>query len=227
MHRPFFPFIFVAAGASLLFACGIGASQAGNPDKCPPGLDCPVHPQPVPDAGVDAQPTCESTAPGPVCTGCNGEPISGECFDGVWSCPELGCPIEIDAGCSGGPVPACPAPSGSCGPYYQLECVSNQWTCVDVGGACFDAGPDSPIEIYDASPQPPFACGNLGCDPSTSYCQITTGGPVDAGNTTFACDLLPSACGSGPATCACIGLIGQGCACVEQHGDVTLTCELP
>jgi hypothetical protein len=234
MHRSFFPFIFVAIGATLVFACGVGESQGGNHD-CPPGAYCPPTPQPGPDAGPDAS-TCDGI-PEPQCPGCDGTTLAAECANGVWGCPSIGCPIQ-DAGCSGEPVPPCPAPTGPCGPYYEVECVANQWTCVDVGGVCIDdggtdapiiiddAGTDAPIIIDDAGPPPAFACGNLGCEPSSSYCEVTTGGPVDAGSA-FACPLLPTACNGGPATCACLGLIGQGCGCVEQHGDVTLTCELP
>jgi hypothetical protein len=70
---------------------------------------------------------------------------------------------------------------------------------------------------------------NVGCDPETSYCQITTGGAVvDGGGFGAQCIPLPTTCSAGEATCACVqSLQGIGCACVEQHGDVTVTCEIP
>jgi hypothetical protein len=206
-------------------ACGVGASQShGGPG-----------PGPTPeDGGVDANNGC-SSQPEPVCRDCEGNPVAPTCENGEYGCPLYGCPIppppEPDGGCN---YPySCPA-------FCSAICQNDQWSC-----ACpiWDASPDAPffpdsdpVDVWvpqpDAGPDgeaPFFACGNQGCETATSYCQVTTGGPVvDAGPTGFECIALPSTCPVGGATCACVQAVqGIGCGCVESGGEVTITCEIP
>jgi hypothetical protein len=223
-----------------LAACGVGTSQST-------GTHHAIVP-PAEDAGPDAAPEADGgcgdvTSPGPECTDCSGNPIGPVCVDGVWQCPLFGCP----AGCGGSAYVTCPSSPGPCSPTWAAQCVNNAWTCVEEFPGCdpTDASPIEPDAEYfpdggppdDApfadvtSPPEPFSCGNLGCDPASSYCQISTGGPVseDGGNTGFYCIPLPTSCpAGGQASCACIQADqGIGCGCVEAAGDVTVTCEIP
>jgi hypothetical protein len=242
--------LFLAVAAPVVIACGMGASQAGphgggggsgsdgGPDAgCPnsaPSIlcygcngstvdlvcidgawECP-GPAPCP-----SPPPC--SGPEPSCTGCNGESIGPQCVGDIWQCPVLGCPIELDAGCGTPPPDLCTTIPPCDGGSWELLCTGSSWTCSAVCPAS-DAGPP------DANPQPFFSCVDIGCDPQTSYCQLTTGGPVidDGGGFGAQCIPLPSTCASGAATCACVQATqGVGCSCVEQHGDVTVTCEVP
>jgi hypothetical protein len=247
--RSFLPslalFVFVAPLA--VAACGVGTSQTTGPHPTPhedagPGPGPDGGPGPGPDGGCDYT----DPSPGPECTDCYGNPVAPFCIGGTWQCPEYGCPIELpDAGCENSPPVPCPSgPIGECAPYWTQQCNGNQWTCVEQFPDCDVV---SPPPIFDATPPPDdagpppddattppglFSCGNLGCDPATSYCQITTGGTVgseDAGSTDFYCIPLPSSCASDtPASCACVQAVqGIGCGCVQAQGEVTVTCLIP
>ncbi len=168
--------------------------------------------------------------PEPACTDCFGNPVAPSCEEGQWLCPVYGCPIEVDASGCGLAPPPCPAPPQGC--TVSAECYDGQWSC---GTMCLDAGPDVVLPPpYDAGPPPPppFACGTVGCDPTWSYCQITTGGPRArgrCGGSSFQCIPFPTTCSYGqPITCDCIQKAqGIGCGCVAAGGEVTVTCEIP
>ena len=188
---------------------------------------CPVPPPP---------PTCSGVEPN--CYDCNGQLVSALCEGSTWQCPVYGCPIEpVDAGCGDAPPKPCEGPVPCPGVTWTPVCNGVTWTCEEFG-ECIDGGPDaSPDAGPDAQPQPdanpppqpPFACVDVGCNPETTYCQITTGGAVvDGGGFGAQCIPLPTTCSAGEATCACVqALQGIGCSCIEQHGDVTVTCEIP
>jgi hypothetical protein len=221
-------FVLIAFISPLLFAaCGVGTSQTAGTGPTP-GSDSGTKPDNDAGDDADASASCLSgpSNPGPACTGCDGNPVSPECVDGTWQCPIFGCPAEFDAGCGGSFYPSCPVTIG-CGPVWTAECVGNQWTCEEQPSEC---GPDASVDVFVPPVEPVFACGNAGCDPTTSYCQVVTGGPVltDGGSGGFSCIPLPSSCTAGAATCACVQAVqGIGCGCVEAVGDVTVTCELP
>jgi hypothetical protein len=222
-----------------LGACGVGTSQSSGTHHVPV--------PPIEDAGTDAESDpdggcVDSTDPVPACTDCEGRLIAPVCVAGGWQCPEFGCPAQ----CGGSEPISCPVSPGPCSPTWTVQCLDNTWTCVEQVPVCdqLDASDDAPYspdaDYPDASvdggpdappPPPPFSCGNLGCDPTSSYCQITTGGPVndDGGATSFYCISLPTSCVPGGApSCACIQADqGIGCGCVEAGGEVTVTCEIP
>jgi hypothetical protein len=208
----------IASFAPLLFACGVGLSESSHGSP---------NPTPGPkDAGADAG--CSGGIPLILCAGpCGGEGTGPQCIDGTWQCPVFNgpaCPIDVDAGCAG-TAPVCP--QDCAGEGTQAVCFEGEWSCF--GTACADAGaPDAATDDADAAPL--FACGDLACDPTASYCEIVAGGPVlaDGGTpTTYSCNPLPAAC-VGEATCGCIeGVQGAGCGCVASDGRVIETCEAP
>lgn len=249
------PRFLLALAAPLVVACGIGTSQVGprggggggddaGPDAgCPSGvptvacygcnggevaIECVNGAWSCPPTDCPAQ---GCTGPEPTCTGCSGETVSPQCVGETWECPVYGCPVEFDGGCGNPPPDICTTLPPCAGGYWEPLCNGNgSWTCnpvcpINDGGPIIDdAGPP------DVTPRPIFACVSIGCDPEGSYCQITTGGPVvpDAGGVGAQCIPLPSTCAPGAATCACVQAVqGIGCSCVEQHGDVTITCEIP
>ncbi len=221
----------------LVVACGAQHSalldeDSGTVQKGPP------PPPPDNDAGG-----CPSGVPTVACTDCAGNPIPIECVDGNWECPAFGCPIQIqDAGydaCSGPNNIACPSPENCPGAYIP-SCNGGVWTCVWDGEFCDDAGYDGgypdgdPIypDVVLPPPPPLFSCGDVTCNPLTSYCQINTGGAADdAGTSFFGCEPLPATCEFG-GSCACVEASSppgppNACDCVEQNGDVVVTCVVP
>jgi hypothetical protein len=217
--------------------CGGGKSAAFADAGAPP---------PVPE---DAS-TCPAAVPDIYCIGCGTSGVDLVCVGGNWECPSVDCP-EPGPGPGPGPVPpppspvdggpdacasgspfACTSPVGCIGAYLPT-CSNGQWACVWDGEACgLEAGAPEAGPPGDADPPPPskFSCGNTACDPTTSYCQITTGGAVDDAGSSLVCAPLPTAC-TGAASCACIQA-GQElspipCDCIEQGGDVVITCVAP
>jgi hypothetical protein len=235
------PFVLVAAllpVVALLCACGNGRSEALEDDS---GVVGPPHPTPRGDDGGDPDGGCANLPDEASCIDPCGQPVAISCIDGNWQCPQYGdgygydCPIE-DAGtdaCSTDPPIAC-AQSNECS-WSVPVCSGGQWTCQWNGnGECvLDAWVPPP----DSGPPPPpdYNCGSIPCDPSTSFCQITAGGPVleDGGSPTgFACLSLP-ACDA-PATCACLfstGTVPATCGCTGGAGQgeplVIATCAVP
>ena len=225
---------FVVLAPLPLVGCGTGRSElAGG------------------DAGVDARSDdaggCPSNVPTIACFGCDGNVVSLECVDGNWECPATPCPPPPppidDAGadaCSSMPLLGCDVPEGCPENAAWPACIDGQWTCAFDGGGCWDAEPPPPpfdasddANDFDVSPPPPplFECGDIACDPATTYCQIDTGGAVDdAGGSQFSCRPLPASCG-GTATCACAQsgptLPPGACDCVEQGENVIVTCAVP
>jgi hypothetical protein len=223
----------------LLFACGAGRSELEDSDS---GSVAPPHPTPGPDGGQDAG--CSDNVDVACIDPC-GDPVPPTCVSGYWQCPDYGpgpvsCPIQIeDAGpdaCSPYPPIACPQPVQCPGIWSQAVCDNGEWSC-QYFGQCeedvwvptpFDAEPPPPP--IDAQPAPPyFSCGDTACDPTATYCQIMTGGPiVDDGGPLpppFACAPLPPTC-AGEATCDCVS-VPVSCDCVAQSGDVIVTCVNP
>ncbi len=179
------------------------------------GLECPAED----DAGG-----CSGNAPQLYCdVGCGQSGwYTAQCIGEQWSCPEFDLPLCLeDAGgydaCAYGSPVAC-AGTSSCGLYPV--CADGVWSCSDAG-QCEDAAP------------PSFSCGDLACDPATSYCQIDTGGPVltDGGvGSSYQCVPLPQSCNGIQATCDCAAggvPTGSGCGCVAENGDVIVTCVVP
>jgi hypothetical protein len=152
-------------------------------------------------------------------------------------CPELGvadCPAPEDGGepdaCSTDIPIACAGITSCTGTYEIPSCTGGQWSCITVG-ECEDAGEDAGV---DAAPPPPasFACGDLACDTATSYCQIDTGGAAqpDGGvQSWYACNPLPTFCGSGAAlTCDCgVQWLAPPCGCITDNGVMIVTCAEP
>ena len=209
-------FLFFVLSASLAAACGVGTSQTSHPGGPSPEPGPDASPEPDPDAGEDANSCLSGVELN--CVDCSGNPVPAECVNGSLECPRYGCPIELpDAGCNGFPI-ACPA-------FCSSACIKDAWTC-----SCevFDAAPEPDAFVPDGGPEPLFACGDQGCYAATTYCQVTTGGPVVADAATgFSCIPLPSTCSAGAASCACIQAVqGIGCGCVESGGEVTVTCEI-
>jgi hypothetical protein len=204
-------------------ACGRGLSDSlDDPGTSPGG-----------DAGEDGG-GCIGSPPGCGYGTCDtSDPLSAICFNGHWQCPELGfpdCPAA-DAGedaCSSEPPIACAGSSGCPGVYATPSCTGGQWSCVVTTPECpEDAG-------VDAAPPPPasFACGDLACDTSTSYCQIDTGGAAqpDGGvESSYACNPLPTFCGSGASlTCDCgVPWLPTACGCITNNGVMIVTCAEP
>jgi hypothetical protein len=203
------------------------------------------------DGGSDGSPN-PICGPMPTNMGCTnascdgpGSPIDPICnAEGTWTCPsgpDLYCPPPDGGGCTG-PAPSIWCSDG-CGDSYltQATCSYGSWTCpLLYGPVCIiDAGPYDGWPVWDgqvdANPPPPpnFACGDLACNPSTSYCTIDTGGPVqeDGGvGSYYSCNALPTSCDAGAASCACVQAyqgVSPGCGCVEENGDVIITCAVP
>jgi hypothetical protein len=171
--------------------------------------------------------------PGVACEApCGGGQVDPQCIDGIWQCPEyaggIDCPpppedAGVDA-CSY-TVGACPGDPPCIGFYPTPVCENGNWSC-QWSGVCEDGGvPDATTTL--------FACGDLACDPTLSYCQITTGGPVneDGGTSSgYWCEPLPTSCAQGQATCDCVqafGGVSNACSCIGQNGDVIVTCDYP
>lgn len=69
-------------------------------------------------------------------------------------------------------------------------------------------------------------CGSNTCFGGEQYCSVMVAGCGDGGATeqkSYACPILPVTCGQG-AGCSCLGALGPGCSCVEQHGTPVVTC---
>ena len=214
---------------------GEGGGCVATDDPGPECTDCNGNPvSPICENGVFQCPAygcpaqgCDGTTP--TCgLDCSGNPVNAYCENDVWQCQTFECP---DAGCADSTPISCPVSPGGCVPFWTPECIENAWTCVETTPDCPDASMDDASDDAsdDAPSPPPFACGTVGCDPTTTYCQVTTGGPVledGGGNGYFYCPPLPSSCTPGAAaTCACVQTDdGIGCGCVESGGEVTVTC---
>jgi hypothetical protein len=132
------------------------------------------------------------------------------------SCPNA--PIHCAAACDG------PAP--------EPACQNGQWVCPAVPAIlCADA---APLDAGDAAPHdasPTDAargdgggidCGPLTCDYTTQYCDIANGHFVDGATTQYSCEPIP-VCEAGSG-CVCLT---QGCACDDEGGAITVTCDFP
>jgi len=226
------PLLFASA------ACGRGFSE--SPDGGPgPGDDS--GPGPGDDGGSPDGGGC-GAQPGFACSEpCGGGYTEPECVDGTWQCPEYGGVDCIEDGgpgpdaCSSYPPFACAQKTGCTGVSLssQPECENGNWTCVSTG-ECDDAeAPDAWPPPYDDGGPSLFACGDQACDPTQSYCQILTGGPVnpDGGPSSgYACISLPGSCTPGAAaSCDCVQA-WEGvstCSCIAENGDVIMTCYVP
>jgi len=225
--RIILPLVFVLPFA---FGCGHGSSDSIDDGGHHQGDDDDDGGSP--DAGG-----CGNEVPPIACSAACGQgEVPPQCIDGVWQCAEYGIDCSEDAG-----VDACSYTVGACGGgelcpgvYQEPVCYGGAWSCQWDGVCEEEAGPpDAWVPPpFDAGP-PLFACGALACDPSSSYCQITTGGPVgeDGGsNAYFSCIPLPPSCASGGDTsCACVQAFqgAGGCGCVTENGDVVVTCVVP
>jgi hypothetical protein len=233
--------LLVALIAPLLLlpiACGNEKSELLDEDS-----GAPAHSGPSNQSGTDAG--CPGEEP-PCDTACPGEPVQNtpaQCVNGIWQCLGYGTVCETeDAGppddasppddggpeCGSSPPPGfyCPAPcSGAWGGYPS--CDEGTWSCNIV--ECIPDG-----SVLDSDPPPPglFACGDIACDPASSYCQIDTGGAVPDGSaySGYSCQPLPASC-SGVGTCGCAlpdaGLGSVSCDCLAQGSDVIVTCTIP
>jgi len=221
------PLLFAASAST---GCGRELSESLDGGSQHPGDDD--------DDGGTVDGGCSTTSPPIDCeTPCGGGAVEAQCVDGAWQCPEfngIACPAPDDGG-----VDACSESVGACagvtpctGMYETPVCENGIWSC-EWTGVCEDGGePDAPTPIDDAG-ESFFACGDQACDPSVSYCQITTGGPVnpDGGSSSgYWCEPLPTSCAPGAATCACLQAFGDvtsWCSCIGQDGDVIVTCDVP
>ncbi len=216
----------------LLFGAGCGKQISDSvTDGGPPhGGDDDSYDGGLNDGG------CSNDIPTIACQlPCGGGTTGLECVNGTWECPSydgVDCPPPPD---DGGPD-ACSYTVGACsgispceGVYETPVCYDGTWSC-EWNGVCEDGGaPDAPYE-FDGG-QALFACGDQACDPTTSYCQITTGGPVneDGGPSSgYWCEPLPSSCANTAATCDCVLAfegVSSSCSCIGHGGDVILTCD--
>ncbi|HSQ63452.1 MAG TPA: hypothetical protein VLM85_09570 [Polyangiaceae bacterium] len=73
------------------------------------------------------------------------------------------------------------------------------------------------VETGDASWIP---CGDASCEPTAEYCKRVVGGPPP-GVDVRSCQALPSGCHS----CDCV--IAPGCTCIDDTGQISLTCDAP
>jgi hypothetical protein len=184
---------------------------------------------------------CEEDIPTAACADPCGGGSTGvaQCIDGTWQCPpEDGIDCPWDGGpdaCSSGAGVACSGDTYCTGVYQVPSCENGVWSCEWAGECEGDGGePDAP-EPVDAS-RTLFACGDQACDPTTTFCAIVTGGPVneDGGaSSNYYCELLPPSCVQGqPATCQCVqGVQGSGgsagSSCIAENGDVIVTYDNP
>jgi hypothetical protein len=96
------------------------------------------------------------------------------------------------------------------------------WTlaCAGCGGRTYlghgqNDGGGAPTTL-DAS----IPCGDASCDPSSEFCKHVLGGPPPGVND-WSCEALPSGCSS----CDCV--IAPGCTCIDDTGQISLTCDVP
>jgi hypothetical protein len=69
-------------------------------------------------------------------------------------------------------------------------------------------------------PDGSIPCGNMGCDPTTQYCEqsmLVGGTPWD-----YTCKTLPTACATSP-MCSCIPETAE-CNCQPTQGSFYVTC---
>ena len=121
---------------------------------------------------------------------------------------------------------------GECGIVVGADCTSDGWQCPPAP-PCADAGGPPPPE--DGGNGEAVPCGpSLLCDPTTSYCQVASGGiaPPDGGSdTSYSCLPFPADCGPTP-SCACLQSNGNACTCTEVvsspgPNEVQVTCDFP
>lgn len=163
-----------------------------GPGGCVDGVyTCPLVVCPG-DAGTCSAVGVVCSEP-PIPSGCSLGP--SRCVDGVYECPAVICPSGDGGACTPPAGFVCTEPTVPPGcSVLPPSCVDGVYTCNGV--VCpIDAGPS-------------FQCGNAGvtCDPSSQYCSIVEGGPLqpDGGVAVNAsCVALPAACG-GDATCTCV-----------------------
>ncbi|HEY8038418.1 MAG TPA: hypothetical protein VIF15_01440 [Polyangiaceae bacterium] len=65
----------------------------------------------------------------------------------------------------------------------------------------------------------------VACDPATSFCEVSYGppGPDGGSSPSYFCLPFNSPCDAGTPSCACAN-VGPFCTCVDDAGDVTVTC---
>lgn len=258
--RPFFLAWFVLPLLLTATACGKGASDAppqGDEDSgphphtdagpismcnTPPGFTCPGA------CGETVLPLCENgewscddiggggSCPdagpcgptGLMCFAC-GSYYSPTCGSDGWTCSAVHCVEDSGPGPCGVP-PICPV-SDSC-TLWSAECSPDGWECIPTDLGCDDASVDAPVDDGGADVyEPPFSCGDTACDPTTSFCVLLVGGPVEDGGTSsnYDCFALPQTCEGQPASCACVsaGETAPGaCGCIESGDHVIVTCDL-
>lgn len=195
--------------------------------------------------GGDAENTGGGGTGGSGASGTGGTATGGHGTGGTIG--EGGCGF---AGCGGGTVgtecsPASPCgaglfcdyPDDKCGQGSPGTCELEPTACTEeddptcgCDGAihvnpCFANGDGTDVANTGgcAPPQGSVACGAHFCDPSTTYCRISTS---DVGGTpdSFGCLPLPASCGAAP-DCAC--LANEPCASlcdVGADGGLSLTC---
>jgi hypothetical protein len=187
-----------------------------------------LHPPTDPDAddagGTPAIGACTPSSPAPPCVAC-GQSAAQVCINGEWTCP-------LATEC------ASPGPTPDAGdwcaewlsdPYcadLPVDCADEFYTpsCADGEPACFLHGTCPALE--DAGPPAPgdFACGNLSCDSSNSYCMVIE---LDAGDPLYKCAKFVGPCGGPLASCACLtDTVDPTCTCLaEQNGPgLLVTC---
>jgi hypothetical protein len=138
--------------------------------------------------------------------------------------------LSNDGGTTGCPQPAPALSCATCtGGTTGPECENGTWQCpplpgcgvvLDAGTLRLDAGGDAQSDAGDGG-DASSAC--LGCDLSTSYCEISYGPPQSDGGSavTDSCLALP-ACDTG-VSCDCVSY-GPFCTCTDDGGDITVTC---
>ncbi|WP_428262324.1 hypothetical protein [Haliangium sp.] len=206
------------AAALLLLAVGACSDDSSGQSvaDAAPGSDGSV-----PDAApstVDAnpnQPDADPNAPdaGPKLS-CGG--IVGDICDDQSYCDynRNQCGADDDIGlCQPRPEICQPVQERVCGcdgTVYANECGAEQ------------AGVDIANEGGCTPPAGTFACGSRFCLEAAEYCEIQRA-DVAGEPDTFACKLMPSACGGTP-SCACMTGEPCGADCSESGGNFTLVC---
>ncbi len=138
--------------------------------------------------------TCAQPAPDLQCPTCGNGTVPPVCKDGAWAC---------------GPTPPCIA---------LPEDAGADATPLPDGSLLTpplpDAASDAPADASASCPA---------CDFASHYCEISYGPPQSDGGSsvTDSCLSLP-ACDAAP-SCACV-TFGPFCTCVDDGGDITVTC---
>lgn len=177
--------------------------------------------------GNPVTPVCP-TPGNPQCPAGSSWPPNGTCAPPAGSCsPSKPCAADeyCDYGddlCGAGSPGKCTKRPQGCDLMYAPVC-----TCEGkvAGNECSgqSGGWDVSAKGGCTPPQDLFACGHLFCMAQQQYCQIQlsdVGGYPD----TFACKVLPAACGSVP-SCGCVASEPCGGMCkADAAGNPTVSC---